>query len=118
MTQVNSYRLLVLLALLFGLCSVLLFVNIFFESVNHSLEQEINIVSNEKMNLRMSFLHHSSINNLSSTASKLNMVHIDEKNSFHLDTKSATNLRTDDKSLFKSFTDNYSNSKKEFLYGF
>ena len=102
MAQVNSYRLLVLLALLFGLCSVLLFVNTFFESVNRSLEQEINIVSNEKMNLRMSFLHHSSINNLSSTASKLNMVHIDEKNSFHLDTKSAANLRTDDKSLFNS----------------
>jgi hypothetical protein len=118
MAQVNSYRLLVLLALLFGLCSVLLFVNIFFESVNRSLEQEINIVSNEKMNLRMSFLHHSSINNLSSTASKLNMVHIDEKNSFHLGTKSAKNSITNDKSLFKSFTDNYSNSKKEFLYGF
>ena len=46
------------------------------------------------------------------------MVHIDEKNSFHLGTKSAKNLITNDKSLFKSFTDNYSNSKKEFLYGF
>ena len=118
MAQVNSYRLLVLLALLFGLCSVLLFVNIFFESVNRSLEQEINIVSKEKMNLRMSFLHHSSINNLNSTASKLNMVHIDEKNSFYLAAKPTKSLKVNDKSFLKSFSDNYSNSKKEFLYGF
>lgn len=118
MNQVNSYRLLIILAFLFGLCSILLFINIFFESVNRALEQDINVVSNEKMNLRMSFLHHSSVNNLNSTANKLNMVHIDEKNSFLIGSKPSRKLQTKDKNLTGSFMTNYSKSKEEFLYGF
>ncbi len=118
MNQVNSYKLLILLGFLFAICSILLFANIFFESVNRALEQDINIISNEKMNLRMSFLHHSSVNNLSSTAEKLNMVHIDEKNSFEINPRQARRIENKEKAFFKNFSEKYTESKKDFLYGF
>lgn len=118
MSQINSYRLLVLLAFLFAICSILLFINIFFESVNRSLEQDINVISNEKMNLRMSFLHHSSVNNLNNTASKLKMVHIDETNSFNIDPKLSPRMETPDQDLWNKFLLNYNKTKENYLYGF
>ena len=59
-----------------------MFINIGFESVNKALKTEINNIYNEKNKLKVSYLQRSSINNLSGTASRFQMVHINDKNSF------------------------------------
>ena len=95
-----------------------MFINIGFESVNRALNKEINTINNERSKLKVSYLQKSSINQLSGTANRLNMVHINDKNSFIIsDSSYEYNNKLNNKTLKDRF-DEYQKNRKNYLYGF
>ena len=92
--------------------------NIGFESVNKALKKEISEISNEKSKLKVSLLERSSVNNLSGTANRLNMVHINAKNSFTItDSAYKYNNKLNSKTINDRIQE-YQKQRKKFLYGF
>lgn len=95
-----------------------MFINIGFESVNKALKTEINNIYNEKNKLKVSYLQRSSINSLSGTASRFQMVHINDKNSF---TINENNYKFSNKLNEKTLNEKlqaYQLERKKLIYGF
>lgn len=118
MYSIPSNKFLTLLVLIFIISSILMFVNIGFESLNRALNKEISTINNEKSKLKVSYLQHSSINNLSGTANRLEMVHINDKNSFIIsDSAYEYSNKLNNKTISDRFNE-YQKQRKTFLYGF